>query len=196
MSRYDLKEYQSLPWVRLLFWFRIGFAVFVAVLIGSTVYGAYERVAAAEQSLLSLIGFVLISLILGLFVFVLLMMRPPATALTIDGEGVRLEFARGSTDVRRWNQPMTSFRGRYTLGVSDSVSRGQPLWSVYGRIGALPESFIPKSAFDELVLACESHGFGITRRDGRPGWTLYAITRHGRKWRAASRGGSGRHNHA
>jgi len=48
MSRYDLKEYQSLPWVRLLFWFRIGFAVFVAVLIGSTIYGAYERVAAAS----------------------------------------------------------------------------------------------------------------------------------------------------
>lgn len=177
MSWYDLREYRTLPWVRTLFWFRVGFSVFVAILLGSTVYGVYKQATAAQLSFPGLIGDGLIFLILGLFTCLLILMRAPATTLLIDEAGIRLEFGRGSPDVRTWSQGKTMFRGRYTGGIADSVSRGRSLWSVYGRFGALRETFIPKAAFDDLVSAAKSHGFTLSERMGRPGWTLYTIKR-------------------
>ena len=175
MSRYDLREYHPLTWVKFLTWFRLGFSVFVVVLCASTVYGVYTQATSTKLSVVQLIGAALVFVILGLFGFLMVLVRSPATSLIIDETGVRLEFKRGPPDVRLWIRESTVFRGRYTTGVSDSVSRGNPLWSIYGRLGAIPESFIPGAAFDNLVQAAKSHGFTVRERRGRPGWILYTI---------------------
>ena len=177
MSQYNLRAYRRLPWVRFVFWFRIAFSVFLAIASAWIVYGIYHQTIDATLSFLNLIGFVLILLILGLFVFVMVAMRPPAVELAIGESGVRLEFERGSPDIRPWSEVRTRFRGRYTGGVSDSISHGQPLWSVYGRFGALSEAFIPKPAFDELISVSKAHGLELNEKSGRPGWTLYSLDR-------------------
>ena len=177
MSRYDLRTCRALPWVSYLRWFRVCFSVFIAAVSTWVAYGLYVEASDGMLSTLRFFGVALIFLILGLFTFVVAAMRAPAIDLTIDALGFRLEFERGSPDIRLWNESRTRFLGRFTDGASDTISQGRPVWSVYGRFGALSESFIPKSAFDELVSVSKSHGFVLSERRDRPGWTLYTIGR-------------------
>ncbi len=51
------------------------------------------------------------------------------------------------------------------------------MWSIYGRFGGLSETFVPKSAFDELVKVAESHGLVLHETRVRTGWFLYTIAR-------------------
>jgi hypothetical protein len=177
MPSYSLREYRTLPWVRFLLWFRVAFSLFLAVLTAWTAYEVYAQVMGSRFSLDNLTGSILIFLIVGLFAFWMVFMRPPALELAIDETGVRLDYERGTPDTRRWNDALTRFRGRRTDGVSDSISRGKPLCSIYGRLGGLSESFIPAPAFEELVAMANAHGFVLSERSGRPGWTLYSLER-------------------
>ncbi len=181
MSRYDLRSYKAMTWARFQKWFRLAFSVFLILVTAWVAYGAYIQAAKGMLSPLTLVGIVLILLVLALFTFVVAAMRPPAVDLTLDEDGFRLDFERGSPDVRSWQDWQTRLRGRYTPGARDSISAGQPLWSVYGRFGALTESFIPGPAFDELVTMAKAHGFALSEQSGRPGWTLYSLERADRK---------------
>lgn len=175
MSRYDLLEYRKLPWVRYVRVFRVAFAVFLVAVSVWVALGVLTQAVNANLDSIKIVGSALIFMILGLFLFVVSAMRPPAISISIDQSGVRLEFRRGPPDLRTWSGRRTKFRGRYTTGASDSISNGHPLWSVYGRFGGLTESFIPGSAFRELVSEAEGHGFRRREWSGRPGWVLYAL---------------------
>lgn len=177
MSRYDLRAYKTMTWVRFRKWFRLAFSGFLALVTAWIVYGAYVQSADGALSSFKFVGLALILLILALFIFVVAAMRPPAVELTVDAHGLRLYFEHGSPDVRSWQAEQMRLRGRYTHGVRDSVSAGQPLWSVFGRFGALTESFIPGPAFDELVSTAKAHGFELSEKSERSGWTLYALER-------------------
>ena len=175
MTSYDLREYRTASWFRLRARFRIGFSVFVAVLVAAAVYGIYGQVSTAKFGSMQVIDAGLVFFILGLFVLVVLLMRPPAIELVVDEAGVRVVFDSGAPDVRPWGSARTRFRGRFTAGANDSVSRGQPVWSVYGPFGGFSESFVPGAAFQEFRSAAKACGFVMTERSGRPGWTLYTI---------------------
>lgn len=175
MTSYDLGECRKAAWFRLRGRFRIGLAVFVAVLMAGAVYGVYGMVNAGRFGSMQLVGTGLIFFIIGLFILVVLLMRPPAVKFEIDEAGVRLDFDRGAADVRSWTSARTRIRGRFTTGATDSVSHGQAIWSVYGPFGGFSESFVPGSAFEELRSTAKVHGFVMTERSGRPGWTLYTI---------------------
>ncbi len=175
MTSYNLREYRTALWFRLRAWFRIGFSVFVAVMVAGVVYGIYRQVSAGKFGSMQVIGDGLIFFILGLFLLVVLLMRPPAVEFVVDEVGVRLVFDSGAPDVRPWGSERTRIRGRFTAGANDSISRGQPVWSVYGPYGGLSESFVPGPAFQELRSAAKVHGFVMTESSGPPGWTLYTI---------------------
>jgi hypothetical protein len=177
MGSHDLRESNDFAWPRVIFWFRIGMATFAIVLLASVLYGLYQVITGPGLSQAQIVGAGLIVVILGLFLLVGLAGRSAAQELIIDQTGVRLSYRRGRPDFRPWDAPRVTVRGRRTDGASDSVSRGRALWSIYGRFGALSETFIPAAAFSELVDTARNHGLRETEQRGRPGWYFYVITR-------------------
>jgi hypothetical protein len=175
MTNYDLREYRGLPWVRFMFWFRVGIAVFLLAALAWIISGVYQEAVGARLGTLQAIEFALIFGVLGTMTFMVTAMRGSAVNLTIDEWGVRLDYARGPVFSRSWTAEGVVFRGRYTRGVRDSISHGRALWSVYGRGGGFAESFIPESAYNELVSVAVAHGLRLTETNGHPGWTLYQI---------------------
>lgn len=177
MTRYDLGEFQSLTWVRAMRWLRMGcatFGVIAAIWVG---YGAFLQLKGGRLDSLHIVADALAFFILGCFLFVGLAGRGAASGLVIDGTGVQLIYSRGRPDFREWDDTQIILRGRRTDGVGDSIFRGRALWSIFGRFGGLSETFIPKSAFDELVGLSGSHGLILHESRGRPGWFLYTIKR-------------------
>lgn len=174
MTRYELSEYRKLPWARFMRWFRVGLATFAVILLADSAYGFYHQFTAGTD-LLHNVGAGLIFFILAMFLAVAILMRSGADAMTIDETGVRLEYQRGAPVVRSWGSSRPKLRGRRTDGAKDSISRGKPLWSVYGPQGGLSETFIPESAYRELVQTAQRHGLQFTERAGRPDWFLYTI---------------------
>jgi hypothetical protein len=177
MTRYDLSEFRTLTWVRITRWFRAGCATFGITFIGWTAYGVYLQAIGTGIDELHLVGLVLVFFILSFFVVIGVGGRPPANELVLDEAGIQLNYRRGRPDVRSWDDPSTSVRGRRTDGVQDSVSGGRALWSIYGRLGAMSETFIPKAAFEEIVRQANSHGLALRESISRPGWFFYRIKR-------------------
>ncbi|MFG1529875.1 MAG: hypothetical protein AAFA34_01175 [Thermoplasmata archaeon] len=175
MTRYDLREYRKALWFRLRAWFRLGFSVFVAVLLSSTIIGVYQQVSAGKFGLTQAIGDGLVLFILALFTFIVLFMPPPAVEMVVDEVGVHLIFDCLAPDVRPWGSARTRIRGRFTSGANDSISRGQPVWSIYGPLGGVSEPFVPYPAFQELLSAAKAHGFVMTETSGHSGWTLFTL---------------------
>jgi hypothetical protein len=177
MTRFDLSESNDFTWPHAVQWFRLGLGSASVVVLAWVAYGAYKQVAGPGPNSLQIVGAGLIFWILGSILLVALLLRAPAAALVVDESGVRLEFRRGAPYVRLWNDPHVRFKGRRTVGVGDSISRGRPRWSVYGRFAGLTETFVPEAAFTELVNAAATHGFHETETQGNPGWLLYTISR-------------------
>jgi hypothetical protein len=172
---YDLRQYAAMPWFKFRRAVRLGMSVGFVLLIIWDVTDVYRQLVDGSGNALGFIGAGVILLILSFLLFVALMMRPPALELTIDDEKVCLEFNRGPPDVRYWKADGVTFRGRYTAGASDLISKNQPIWSLYGRLGGLSESFIPREAFDELQTRARALGFRFTEESGHPGWRLYSL---------------------
>lgn len=190
MTRYDLGEYRKITWVRALQWFRVGLVAFAGLLIVWIAYGVVQLGGAGELSPVRILGAGLGYVILGGLLLMGLLMRAPARAIVIDENGVLLDYGRGMPDVREWNDSRTSFRGRWTSGVDDAISRGRAFRSVYGRHGAFSESFVPEAAFSELLAASRGRGFEYSETKGRPGWFLYSIRRESFELRAQNELGS------
>jgi hypothetical protein len=177
MTYYDLEMFRVVPWVRFIRYLRIGSAIFAVVALSLSAYSVFRQAVGPGLDSLDIQGASLIFLILGLMLLYAFLMRPGARSLTIDETGIRLEFRRGPPDVRPWSNPRFRIRGRWTNGVRDGVSRGRPLWSIYGPYGGFSESFVPQTAYNDLVLEAGRHGLRVIERSGRPGWTLYTIKR-------------------
>jgi hypothetical protein len=175
MTQYDLSESLDPRWAGVMLGLRIGMGVFAIVLLATTSYGVFRMAAGPGLDLLHDVGTGLIYFILSLFLLVAIIMRPAATGLLIDETGVRLQFKRGPPDVRLWNDAKLRLVGRRTDGVDDFISRGRPLWSIYGRFGGLTETFIPRAAFDDLVHRSDDLHLVRGEKTGRNGWFLYEI---------------------
>lgn len=175
MTSYSLREFRTNSWFRFIAWLRIGLAVAMAVLLAGETYGIYVKVTAGRLGSTQVIGTILIFLICGLILSITMFMRPPAVELVISEVGVCLVLDNGVKDFRPWESPRTRIRGRFTAGADDFISRGQPVWSIYGPMGGLSESFIPGPAFEVLLSTAKAHGFYVTETSGHPGWTLYTI---------------------
>lgn len=177
MARYDLSDFRSLPWVRYLWWFRAGI-ILAGTLLGVWIaIGAYQLAAGPGVTPAQGAGVAMASLIVGLFLALGFMFRTQAVGLTIDMEGIRLDYRRGPPFVRSWKTAGLTIRGRRTDGVNDSVSGGRALWSVYGRFGGLTESFIPLGAYEELLRVSSAHQTSYHEKSGGVGWFLYQIRR-------------------
>ena len=163
-------------WVRRAWWTRTGFAVFSGVVLLWIGAAVVQMDLSHQITTTQVMGAALIFWILGMFAFTAARIRLPASELVIDDTGVHLLRDNGNDDLRRWKDTKLLARGLRTEGVRDSVSHGQPRFSVYGRTGALSATFIPRAAFDELIRVGEAHGFERTDRPGRrPGWALWQL---------------------
>jgi hypothetical protein len=69
----------------------------------------------------------LVLFILGLFVFLALIMRTDAKYLTLDENGIQLEYIRGGAYTRNWGGLEIRVSGRWTEGTPDSVSSGRAI---------------------------------------------------------------------
>jgi hypothetical protein len=176
MARYDLRDANNFAWVLFQRWFSLGLRVFVVLMGIAIAYDGYHVIAIRAP----IIQFVALGFLLwvwSLFAWISFRFRPPASYLTIDESGMRLDYNRGSPDIRSWRDARLRIRGRRTDGVKDSISRGKPLQSVFGPRGGYQESFLPRAALDELFQEAKRHGLGVSERFSRPGWTVYIISR-------------------
>ena len=176
-QEYDLVAANQFGWVRGVKWFRIGLATFAVVLTALVAEGVYKKAVAGQLDSAHLVGAVLSFVILGLFLFVCAALRSPAVRLSLSDEGVRLIYRRGGPYLRRWDDPSIVIRGRWTEGVQDTISRGKPRYSVYGRFQGLTESFVPEEAFRALRAQAKARSLYLTEHSGNPGWTLYQLKR-------------------
>jgi hypothetical protein len=177
---YDLSEFRDLPWVKLVRAFRVALGTFAILAIAYAAYGTY-RVAREPDighvQIVQLLGFGLAFFVLGTMLVVAILSRRGASKLVIDGAGVRLEYGPNRADFRPWDIQGVLVRGRRTDGVRDSVSRGLPLRSIFGRNGGFQETFLTEAAFGDLLSEARSRGFELTERAGRTGWQLYSLSK-------------------
>ena len=178
MTRYDLREFKDVPWVRHMAWFRAGFGVTVLAVGAIIFYYDIEaliltrNLPSAEVAL-----FAALALVWLLFAWLLLRLGPAASFLVVDDDGLRLEYGRGGLDLRRWSDPNFVTRGRRTGGVGDSISRGLAVQSIFGPHGGSQETFVPSAALEEIFGEARRRGLTISERASRPGWTIYSISR-------------------
>jgi hypothetical protein len=177
VASYDLSEFRALPWVRVTPWFRVGLGAFAAAALALTAYGFLVRVWGGGIGIETAVGTGLIFAILGSMLVVSLLMRPSARGITIDEDGVRLDYGSGRQVTIQWGPQTEVIRGRRTEGTPDFISRGRPLSSIYGRFGGLSETFISQPAFQELLASSQSHGYEIRETDAGAGWYVYSLRR-------------------
>lgn len=176
MASYDLRDSNNFGWVRFQRWFSLGLRAFVVVMAVAIAYDAY-LVATARQTVLDFVALGFLLWVWSLFFWIALNLRPPAESITIDDQGIRLDFSRGHADIRQWGDPKVRVRGRQTDGVGDSISRGVPLQSVFGPRGGFQETFLPRPALVEVFEKARGHGLAVSIVPGRPGWSRYIISR-------------------
>lgn len=176
-GEYDLVAANHFGWVLGVQWFRVGLGAFAVVLLAIVTRGVYEQAVAGQLDSTRLVGAILIFFIIGLMLFIVAALRSPAVRMVVDVEGLRLVYRSGKPFSQDWNDPGIDLRGRWTLGVRDTISRGKPRYSVYGRLGGLTESFIPEGAFRDLMAWARGRGLHRTDRPGNPGWNLYRLNR-------------------
>jgi hypothetical protein len=176
MTRYDLSRPLNPQWARFTFAFRIGMGAFAIILLVTTAYGVYRMVTGAGLDLPHLIGTGLIFFILGIFLLISILMRPAATGLVIDEKGVRLEYKRGQPYAQGWSDPNFVIRGQWTRGASGPASRGGPQFSIYGKQGGFSVTFVPETAYRELVVEAASRGLILAERHKGPDKVLYSIS--------------------
>jgi hypothetical protein len=176
MVEFDLAESNRTRWARGMQWFRVGLAGFALVLGGLFGWGAYEEFRSKELDVAHIVGVVLISFILGMFLYMAAIWRAPATRLTIDQGSIRMDYRRGPPYVLRWDDPDLIIQGRWSQGVHDAISRGRPTFSVYGKNGGFTETFIPEAAYRELVAQSASRRLILAEVPKGAGWTLWSIS--------------------
>lgn len=176
MTRYDLRESNNFAWAHFQRWFSLGLRVFVILMGVVIAYHGYQVITTSSPA----IQFVALGLLLwvwSLFAWMAFSFRRAASFLTIDDAGIRLDYSRGSPGARQWGDAKLRIRGRRTDGVMDSISRGKAIQSIFGPLGGFQESFLPRSALDELFHEARRRGLTVSERPGRHGWMLYLISR-------------------
>ncbi len=175
-KEYDLTESNRFGWVTGIRSAMLGLRAFTVVLLGDISYGVYLMARSTGLDSAHLVGVPLLYFCGGMLLLVSVRYRPPAVRLMLDDSGIHLIYHRGKQYFQGWSDPDFVVRGRWTPGVRDAISRGRPLYSIYGRFGGLTETFIPEVAYSDLKTQSESRGFILAEPPGNRGWTLWAIS--------------------
>jgi hypothetical protein len=178
VTEYDLSEFRALPWVRFMESVRVILRLFVAAAGAGVAYDGYLVLTSGHPSVTRIAAVGGLIVLWAVFAWLGLSMRAAASKLTVDDDGICLEFPRGRSDTRRWEDPRFRMRGRRTDGVDDAVSRRSAMQSIFGPRGGASESFVPAVALEEVYATAKRHGLEVRDNpSGRPGWILYSISR-------------------
>jgi hypothetical protein len=154
----------------------LGLELFAIVFLGIFSYGVFLMAASTgldTAHLVALPGFYFCG---GMMVLFSVLYRAPAARLVVDGNGIHLIYRSGQPYSQDWSDPNIIIRGRWTPGVRDIISRGRPLYSIYGRYGGFTETFIPEVAFRDVKTRSESRGLILAERTGHREWKLFTIS--------------------
>jgi len=173
---YDLTESNRFGWVIGLRLTILGLGAFAVLLLGWVGYGTYLRANSTGFDSAELVGLPALYFCIGMMLIIPALYRAPAAQLIVDDSGIRLNYSRGKPYSQVWSDPNIAVRGRWTPGVRDSISRGRPLYPIYGRFGGLTETFIPEAAYRDLKAWSESRGLILAEPPRNRGWTRYSIS--------------------
>ena len=179
MTDYDIRAFQRILWVRITFCARVAFVVFGVTALAWTSLNVYSQLRGGGFGALQLFVTVFLFLIPAIFLYIGIRTRTGATDLVIDATGVSLRYAHGRPESRTWSDPKIRIRGRWTAGAQDIVSRGKPMWSVFGLRNSMAEAFLDRTTFARLVAAAKEHGLTLMEEPNakQADWTIYWLAR-------------------
>lgn len=184
MTRFDLQDIHDTPSARHQRWGRTGLRVValigvVSVVTGWSLHFAVPPHEEPVQEIAEWMAFGGLSPMVIGGVFSQFVLKPDATAVEVDRDGVRFIRSGGKEDRVRWDaKDLSFFLSHYPsaeVGTGTTASSADQWYAVASRT----RTFVSREARDEIVSVATELGLNVTTRPGTriPGSTTTHITR-------------------